>query len=133
MFKSTYENVLTDIHEKWTADSVEKRTKYIWRIEKAVLAVFAPLSKVPQICPNFSLMTSYRKLAWFPDNGTTFFELSVQFYIRKHLLENKIKRSERAILISNHVLNFQKLPKSEFLPQMTSSGPTLSSSPIFAF
>ena len=39
MFKSTYENVLTDIHEKWTADSVEKRTKYIWRIEKAVLAV----------------------------------------------------------------------------------------------
>ena len=39
MFKSTYENVLTDIHERWTADSVEKRTKYIWQKGKASLAV----------------------------------------------------------------------------------------------
>ena len=91
------------------------------------------LSKVTQICPNFSLMTSYRKLTWFSDNGTSFFELSVLFYIRKHLLDNHTKRWETSVVICNHALNFRKSPKSENVPQMTSSGPTLSSSPLFAF
>ena len=91
------------------------------------------LSKVTQICPNFSLMTSYRKLTWFSDNGTSFFELSVLFYIRKHLLDNHTKRWETSVVICNHALNFRKSPKSENVPQMTSSGPTLSSSPKFAF
>ena len=45
-------------------------------------------------------------------------ELSVHFYIRKHLHENKTKRSETIIAISNHALNFQKLPKSENLPHL---------------
>ena len=39
LFKSTYENLLTQNHEEWTADSVEKRTKGLWRMEKAVSAV----------------------------------------------------------------------------------------------
>ena len=39
MFKRTYENVLTHLHKEWTADSVERRAKGLWRLEKAVLAV----------------------------------------------------------------------------------------------
>ena len=45
LFKSTYENVLTHLHEEWTADSGEKRTKGLWRIEKAVLAVLGNFSR----------------------------------------------------------------------------------------
>ena len=45
MFKSTYENVLTHLHEEWTADSGEKRTKGLWRLEKAVLAVLGNFLK----------------------------------------------------------------------------------------
>ena len=39
LFKSTYEDVLTHLHEEWAANSIEKRTKGLWRRERAVLAV----------------------------------------------------------------------------------------------
>ena len=47
------------------------------------------LSKVPQICPNFWLMTSYQKMGWFWDDETSFFELSGQFYIKIHLFHQE--------------------------------------------
>ena len=117
----------------WIPHLILHRRASLCVLPQDLLAVFPLLSKVPQICPNFSLMTSYRKLTCFSDNGTIIFELSGHFYIREHLLDNQIKRWETPILISNDALNFQKTPKSEKLPQVTSSGPSLSSSPIFAF
>ena len=104
-----------------------------FRLPWNFLRVKTLFSKVPQICPNSSLMTSYQKLTSFSDNGTTFFELSVYFYIRKHLLDNHAKRWKTSIVIYNHALNSEKLPKSEFLPQVTSSGPTLSFTPKLYF
>ena len=117
----------------WIPHLILHRRASLCVLPQDLLAVFPLLSKVPQICPNFSLMTSYRKLTCFSDNGTIIFELSGHFYIRKHLLDNQIKRWETPILISDDALNFKKTPKSEKLPQVTSSGPSLSSSPIFAF
>ena len=45
LFESTYENISTHLHEELTADSIEKRTKGLWRLEKAVLAVLGNFSQ----------------------------------------------------------------------------------------
>ena len=39
MLKCTYENVCPHLNDEWTADSVERRTKGLWQLEKAVQAV----------------------------------------------------------------------------------------------
>ena len=83
----------------WIPHLILHRRASLCILSQDLPAVFPLLSKVPQICPNFSLMTSYRKLTCFSDNGTIIFELSGHFYIRKHLLDNQIKRWETPILI----------------------------------
>ena len=45
---------------------------------------YRPFLKVTQICPNFSLMTSYWTLTWLWDFETNFFGFSRHFYIEIH-------------------------------------------------
>ena len=75
MFKSTYKNVLTHLHEKWTADSVERRTKGLRRLEKAVLAVLGNFLRKMADSENTQSKSAKRMFSTYIDaEYTTFIE-----------------------------------------------------------